>query len=153
MSSDSTKLHRQLITIQITKSKYSELKKLLQQIPGYKSNFVLSEEALKNEIEVMIIFNNFNGTSKRLLERFLKRRNAKIVDFTKENNGFINPESKKIFWNAIIYFAITMGASVFSLNPIAYATEMEISFIESMIYGLGPSIGAALTSVLVYYKR
>ena len=153
MSSDNTKPHRQLMTIQIIKSKYSELKKLLQQIPGYKSNIIISNGGLNDEIEVLITFNNFNGTSRKLLENFLKRRNAKIVDSSKENNGFINPASKKIFWNTVLYFAITMSASVFSINPIAYATEMKISFMESMIYGTGPSIGAALTSVLVYYRR
>ena len=100
-----------------------------------------------------LLINNFNGTSRKLLENFLKRRNAKIVDSSKENNGFINPASKKIFWNAVLYFAITMSASVFSINPIAYVIGMEISFMESMIYGTGPSIGAALTSVLAYYKR
>ncbi len=153
MSLDNTKQHRQLVTIKIVKSQHNDLKKILKQIAGYKSSFELSNGNSKDEIEVLIIFNNLKGSSERLLKRFLKRRNAKIVDSTKENNGFINPESKKVFVNACIFFGITMTASVFTINPISVGIGIDISFIDSVIYGLGPSIGSAVSSVIVYFKR
>lgn len=148
------KNHKQLLTIQVKKKDYPSLKKVLKEIAGCKGNYPLTDAQHDDDnIEVQVIFTKLSGSSRRYLKSFLKRRKAKIVNDMAENNSLLNPESKKALANASIAFAITMVASVFSINPIAAAMTLQITFVDSLIYGLGPSFGAFGSHLFIHYKR
>lgn len=98
------------------------------------------------------MFTKLNSKSHIYLKNFLRRRKANIVDDMKENNGIINPESKKALRNSMIAFALTFVSTIFSVNIISPQFDLTLTFYESLFYGFGPSLGAFLANIIIHYK-
>ena len=141
------------MTIQIKKKYLSELKKSLKGIAGFKGAYSLTDaQNAEDNVEMQVIFTKLNSKSHVYLESFLRRRKAKIVDSMKENNGIINPESKKALRNSMLAFSLTFVSTIFSVNIISPQFELAITFYESLAYGVGPSLGAFLANLIIHYK-
>ncbi len=128
--------------------------KSLKEIAGFKDFFLVTKAKQPDDnIEVEAVFHNLQYKYRKHLEGYLKRRKAKIISDTDENNGLINPESKKTIVNGLIASSLTIIATVFSVNGFEELLEAKPTFYESLVYSIGPAAGAFISTILIHYKR
>lgn len=145
--------HKHIVTIQLKQKHFREIKKVSGEIAGFKTIYPLRKHASPDDnIEAQIIFSHLSRKSRRYLDGFLKRRNAKIVSDYSENNGLLNPESKKVIGHSAVAFAMTFVASVISINSFATVADLNLEFIHSVYYAVGPSSGAFFSNLVIHYR-
>ena len=143
-----------MLTVQIQKKYYTTLVKSLREIAGFKDCFLISKITdLEDNVEVEIIFYRLQRKYRKYLEKYLKRRKAKIISDTDENNGLINPESKKAIANGLVASGLVVVATVFSINGFSSLLSSTPTFYDSLVYSIGPALGSFLSTLLIYYKR